>query len=181
MYYGNIKPCSIENGPGVRVSFFVSGCRHHCKDCFSPQTWNFTYGNEYTEDTKNEIISLLEPTYVKGLTILGGEPFEPENQEIVLDLVKTAKELFPQKSIWMYSGFTFEEVYKSDSESRSHTNTAIEILKNIDVLVDGEFKTELKNLSLSYRGSENQRILDIPRTLEKFDTIQDVELKIEYM
>lgn len=181
MYYGNIKPCSIENGPGVRVSFFVSGCRHHCKDCFSSQTWNFTYGNEYTEDTKNEIITLLKPTYVKGLTILGGEPFEPENQEIVLDLIKTIKELFPQKSIWIYSGFTFEEIYKSNSESRSHTNIAIEILKNIDVLVDGEFKTELKNLSLSYRGSENQRILDIPQTLEKFNTTQNIVLKTEYM
>lgn len=159
MNYGNIKECSTENGPGVRVSLFVSGCRHHCKGCFSQQTWSFDYGDKYTAETKNRIIQLLSPTYVAGLTILGGEPFEPENTPEVLELVKLVRETFGStKTIWMYSGFTFGELYSRDD--------ARDILQEIDVLIDGPFVEKERNITLSFRGSENQRIIDVQKTLE---------------
>lgn len=169
MNYGNIKPFSTENGMGVRVSLFVSGCRHHCKGCFSSQTWNFDYGTEYTAETEESIIKMLLPPYIDGITILGGEPFEPENQETILCLIQTIKNKCPNKTIWMYSGFQIEEIYNKDSTSRCHSVLAVQIINNIDVLVDGRFKEELKNISLSFRGSENQRVIDVRKTLTYAD------------
>lgn len=176
MYYGNIKPCSTENGPGVRLSLFVSGCRNHCKGCFSEQTWDFNYGKPYTEETKNEIIKSITPGYIKGITILGGEPFEPENQLEVLNLVKRIRQEFPQKSIWIYSGFLFEDLINENSKSRGHTEHIKDILSNIDVLVDGKFDIELKNACIPYRGSSNQRIIDMKKTMEQWDTSHTVFL-----
>ncbi len=164
MNYGEIKKVDIANGEGVRVSLFVSGCRNHCKECFNPMTWAFNYGKEYSEETEKEILEALNHDYIEGLTVLGGEPFEPENQEEVLSLVKKVREVFPNKNIWIYSGFTFEELI-GKKESRAATPLAKEILKNIDVLVDGRFEIAKKDLMLKFRGSTNQRIIDVKKTL----------------
>ena len=161
MHYGEIKNCDIANGLGVRVTLFVSGCTNHCENCFQPQTWDFCYGKPFTGETEDELIRLLSPDYINGLTLLGGEPFEVENQAGVLALIKRAKEEFPKKTIWIYSGFTYEELL---SGSRAATPNAREILSLCDVLVDGRFKKELKNISLKFRGSENQRIIDLKKT-----------------
>ena len=165
MNYGEIKPVDIANGIGVRVSLFVSGCRNKCVECFNPMTWSFQYGKEYTKETENEILSCLNKSFIEGLTILGGEPFEPENQEKVLELVKRVRQELPNKSIWIYSGFTFEELI-GDVKCRASLSTAKEILDNIDILVDGRFEIEKKNLSLKFRGSKNQRIIDVQKTLQ---------------
>lgn len=163
MYYSIIKNCDIANGEGVRVTLFVSGCRNHCKDCFQPETWNFQYGKPFTQDTINEILKLLKPDYIKGLTLLGGEPFEPENQKSILNLVKTVKEHLPNKDIWCFTGFTLDkEIW---GISRASGEKANEILKFIDILVDGRFEADKKNLSLKFRGSSNQRIIDVPKSL----------------
>ena len=163
MNYGAIKNCDIANGVGVRVTLFVSGCRNACEGCFQPETWSFSYVEEFTEEIENKIIAMLEPSYIRGLTILGGEPFEPENQERILPLVKRVRETYPLKDIWMFSGFTFEEMH--DKNMRCCTPFTDEILTQIDVLVDGRFVLAKRNLSLQFRGSENQRIIDIPSTL----------------
>lgn len=164
MNYGEIKKVDIANGEGVRVSLFVSGCRNHCKECFNPMTWAFNYGKKYGEETEKEILEALNHDYIEGLTVLGGEPFEPENQEEVLSLVKKVREVFPHKNIWIYSGFTFEELI-GKKENRAATPLAKEILKNIDVLVDGRFEIAKKDLMLKFRGSTNQRIIDVKKTL----------------
>lgn len=157
MNYGNIKNCDIANGPGVRISLFVSGCRHHCKGCFQPETWNFSYGQEYTQETQDKIMELLSPYYIAGLTLLGGEPFEPENQPTLHALVKAVKEKYPEKNIWCYTGYLYDvdlvlggKVYTPDTEG---------MLSYIDVLVDGEFIQELKDVTLEFRGSSNQRVI----------------------
>lgn len=168
MYYGNIKPVSVENGDGIRVSFFVSGCRNHCEGCFSQCTWDFNYGYEYTEDVKKEILKSLSPIYVQGLTILGGEPLEPENQQSVLDLILSVKKEMPQKDIWVYSGFTIEQI-TGEEPSRCQTPYVIDILKNIDVLIDGKFMESKKDISLKFRGSSNQRVIDVKSTLRNFE------------
>lgn len=149
MYYCNIKTCDIANGPGVRVSLFVSGCRNHCKGCFQPETWGFTYGTEYTEDTQKEILQAINKPYIKGLSVLGGDPFEPENEPFVLSLCKEIKEKYPDKTIWVYTGYYYEDL-------KSH-----ELFKYIDVLVDSPFIEELKDITLRFRGSSNQRIIDV--------------------
>ena len=164
MHYGNIKKFDIADGIGVRVSLFVSGCTHHCKGCFQPETWNFDYGNLFTIDTENEIIDALSPDYIDGLTLLGGEPFEPENQKVLLPFLKKVKEVLPHKTIWAYSGYTFEELSQN---SRARCEFTDEILSMLDVLVDGEFKRELKNISLKFRGSSNQRVIDVQKTLKE--------------
>lgn len=164
MNYGEIKLCDIANGVGVRTSIFVSGCRNCCEDCFNRQTWAFDFGSPYTEEVENYIIESLKPTYVSGLTVLGGEPFEQENQSDVLKLIKRVKKELPKKNVWIYSGFTFEEIL---SGSRASGETAVEILKNADVLVDGRFDKTLKNVSLKFRGSENQRIIDLEPSLSQ--------------
>ncbi|MBQ1269832.1 MAG: anaerobic ribonucleoside-triphosphate reductase activating protein [Clostridia bacterium] len=163
MYVANVKFYDIANGEGVRTSLFVSGCRHHCKNCFNAEAWDFTFGTPYTKKTEEEIIASLAPDYIAGLTVLGGEPFEPENQAEVLSLVTAVKSRYPHKTVWVYSGFTYEELL---SGSRAATDTARALLQQIDVLVDGRFIEEQKNISLAFRGSENQRLIDLPKTLQ---------------
>lgn len=161
MNYGEIKYCDIANGTGVRTSVFVSGCRNHCEDCFNSATWSFEYGKPFTEEVENEVIASLKLPYICGLTVLGGEPFEVENQSAVLELMKRVRKECPSKSIWVYSGFTYEELL---SGSRAATDTAKEILKTADILVDGRYDKKLRNISLKFRGSENQRIIDLKAT-----------------
>ena len=170
MYYGNIKKIDIANGEGVRTSLFVSGCKNHCKNCFNPETWSFTYGKPFTDDTLNELMDSLKPDYIKGLTILGGEPFELENQEVVSNIVKRFKELYPEKTLWMYSGYLFDQDLLPENGKR-HTPFTFDILKNVDVLVDGRFVEELKNLSLKFRGSENQRIILVKESIKKGEVV----------
>ena len=165
MYYGNIKKRDIANGIGVRVTLFVSGCTHHCKGCFNAETWDFSYGQPYTQDTEDEVIALAAPDYINGLTLLGGEPFEPCNQRALLPLLRRFRAAYPDKTVWCYTGYTLE----SDllAESRARCEATDEMLSLIDVLVDGEFVQELRNLRLRFRGSENQRLLDLPATLRE--------------
>lgn len=167
MYYGEIKNCDIANGPGVRVTLFVSGCTNHCENCFQPQTWDFHYGKPFTSETEEKIIALLEPTYIRGLTLLGGEPFEPENQRVLLPFIKKIREKYPKKDIWMFSGFTWEELHTDGAYPRCEVTD--DILKLIDVLVDGRYVDRLRNISLRFRGSENQRLIDVKKTLETGD------------
>lgn len=159
MYYANIKEYDIADGPGVRVSLFVSGCRHKCKGCFNEVAWDFQYGNLYTKEVEEKILGLLEPYYIQGFTLLGGEPFEPENQRELVRLLQKIKETYPQKDIWCYTGF----VYDVDlvEGGRAHTEVTEEMLSYIDVLVDGPFVEELKDITLQFRGSSNQRILEL--------------------
>ena len=163
MNYGEIKNCDIANGEGIRVSLFVSGCTHHCKNCFNAQTWDFSFGSPFTKETEDMILNLLAPGYINGLSLLGGEPFEPDNQRALLPFLKRVRAAYPDKTIWCYSGYTLE----SDllSESRARCEVTDEMLSCIDVLVDGEFIEEQKNISLAFRGSENQRIINVPKTL----------------
>lgn len=163
MNYGEIKNYDIANGLGVRVTLFVSGCTHHCKGCFNPMTWDFGYGQPFTEDTENKLLEMLAPDYIDGLTLLGGEPMEADNQRALLPFLKKVRERYPHKNIWCYTGYTLETDLQSDSRARCEVTD--EILTLIDVLVDGEFIEEKKNISLAFRGSENQRIIDLPRTL----------------
>ena len=177
MYYGALKKTDIANGPGVRVSLFVSGCTHHCKDCFNPETWNFTYGEEYTDKVMAEILNALEPDYIQGITILGGEPFEPSNQRGLLPLYHAIRSRYPEKTIWVYSGYTLDQDLLQ--ASRARIDITDEILSMIDVLVDGEFVLEQKNISLKFRGSENQRIINLPESLAAGEIIllPDDEIK----
>ncbi len=165
MYYGMIKKYDIADGEGVRVTLFVSGCHNHCRDCFQPETWDFHYGQPYTKETEQEILEALSLDCIAGLTVLGGEPFEEENQETVLSLLKAARRAYPEKNIWCWSGY----VYDRDliPGGRKHTAYTDEMLRLIDVLVDGPFVAEKKNLNLYFRGSENQRVIDMPRTLKE--------------
>lgn len=166
MNYGEIKKNDISNGIGVRTSLFVSGCRHHCKDCFNAQTWDFSFGNAFTEQTMIEILEACEPDWINGLSLLGGEPFEPENQRVLLPFLVMFKEKFPNKDIWCYSGFTFEEI-TGKVKSRAKTDVSAEMLSLIDVLVDGRFEESKKDISLKFRGSSNQRIIDVKKTLSE--------------
>lgn len=163
MNYCNVKNCDIANGVGVRVSLFVSGCRNRCKNCFQPETWDFNYGKPFDEQTEEKLIKMLAPSYINGLTVLGGEPMEPENQRALLPFLKKVKAAYPQKTIWLYTGFTLDELRSPDC--RAHTEYTEEILKLLDVLVDGRFVEEKKNISLRFRGSENQRLIDVAATL----------------
>ena len=163
MHYSVIKPCDIANGPGVRVSLFVSGCRHHCKGCFNPETWNFSYGKPFTDETMEEILNAMRYDHIEGLSLLGGEPFEPENQEALLRLTERVRARYPEKTIWCYSGFTFESQLLAGKIG--NPETCLSLLKNIDVLVDGTFREELKNPALIFRGSSNQNIIDVPKSL----------------
>lgn len=157
MKYANIKYNDIANGDGIRTSLFVSGCRHHCKGCFNKITWDFNYGKEFTQDTIDEILKSIESDYINGLSLLGGEPFEPENQLGLINLLRQYKNKFPNKTIWCWSGYLYEEII--DKNNKIHTDVTDEMLSYIDVLVDGEFKEELKDISLKFRGSSNQRII----------------------
>ena len=165
MHYGAIKKTDVANGIGVRVTLFVSGCTHHCKGCFQPETWDFDYGSVYTNETEDEIIELLNHDYIQGLTLLGGEPFEPSNQRVLVKLLRRIKQLFPEKDIWCYTGYTYETDLLQDSRARCEVTD--EMLFMIDVLVDGEFREEEKNIRLRFRGSENQRLINLPKTREQ--------------
>ena len=163
MYYGEIKNCDVADGPGVRVTLFVSGCTNRCEGCFQPQTWDFTYGRPYTQETEEELLRLLSPGYIRGLTLLGGEPFEPENQRALLPLLRRVRRELPGKDIWAFSGYTLETLLSPDS--RAHCGGTAEMLSLLDVLVDGPFVQARRNLMLRFRGSENQRLLDVPASL----------------
>ncbi len=154
MNYGNIKLTDIANGPGVRVSLFVSGCRNHCKGCFNPETWDFDYGQEFTAGTIRKILTALEPPHIAGLSILGGDPLESENQEMVDCLCAWVKEVYPFKTIWLYTGYPFAQV--------AH----LRLMRYVDVVVDGPFIEARKNLTLQFRGSDNQRIINVQESLK---------------
>lgn len=164
MHYGEIKNCDIANGIGVRVSLFVSGCTNHCEGCFQPETWDFNYGNDFTEETENRILEMLAPNYICGLTVLGGEPFEPENQRVLVDFLRKVRRKYPEKSIWCFTGFTLEML--ETEGTHCHCEVTEEMLSLIDVLVDGRFDKNKKNISLRFRGSENQRLIDLNLTRE---------------
>ena len=169
MNYALIRENDIANGPGVRVSVFVSGCRHHCKGCFNPETWSFSYGHPFTDKTIESIIALAAPSFVSGLSLLGGEPFEPENQADLARLAKIFKSKYPQKTIWCYSGFTFEgDLLPKANKNEEHVK---ELLSAIDVLVDGKFVEDLKDSSLLFRGSSNQNIIDVKKSLSENKTV----------
>lgn len=168
MNYAKINKCDIANGIGVRVTLFVSGCTHACPGCFNKEAWDFGYGQPFTAETEEEIMSALEPQYINGLTLLGGEPMEPQNQRSLLPLLKEIKEKYPQKNIWCYSGYTFEELTEN---SRARCEVTDEMLSLIDVLVDGEFIEELKDISLRFKGSENQRLIDLKKTLSSGEVV----------
>ena len=163
MNYATIKNCDIANGPGVRVSLFVSGCTHRCPGCFNEEAWDFSYGQPFTDQTIESILDMLRPSYVRGLTLLGGEPFEPQNQGPVVELLRRIKKEMPEKSIWAFSGYLFDK----DILSGKLGNWEItkEYLSYLDVLVDGPFVMSKKNLSLRFRGSENQRLINVPASL----------------
>lgn len=163
MYYAEIKNCDIANGPGVRVSLFVSGCTHHCKGCFNEVAWDFGYGKPFAQETINEILTMLKPSYIRGLTLLGGEPFEPQNQKDIVELLRQIKGAMPDKSIWAFSGYLFDRDILSGR--LGDWDVTQEYLSYLDVLVDGPFVEEKKNLSLRFRGSENQRLIDVPASL----------------
>ncbi len=158
MNYGEIKKIDVANGLGVRVSLFVSGCRNKCPGCFNQATWNFNYGNEFTESTENEIIEALKPDFIQGLTVLGGEPFEEENQRVLTPFLQKVRSIYPQKTIWCYSGYVYDVDLKP-ADGRKHYEVTDAMLNCIDVLVDGPFIQEQKDLTLDFRGSTNQRIL----------------------
>lgn len=162
MHYGEIKNCDIANGEGVRVTLFVSGCTNHCKNCFQPQTWDFDYGKPFTEETEAELFRLLAPRYIRGLTLLGGEPFEPENQRSLLPFLRKLRRELPEKTVWAFTGFTWEELHTEGSHPRCEVTD--ELLSLIDVLVDGRYVEELKDIGLRFRGSSNQRLLDLNAT-----------------
>ena len=163
MNYAEIKYYDIANGSGVRVSLFVSGCTHRCKNCFNEIAWDFNYGNSFTEDVENKILSACEADYISGLTILGGEPFEPENQSALIGFLNRFKVRFPEKNIWCFSGYTYEELI-GKIPSRCFTGNTKDMLALIDVLVDGRFVEELHSITLRFRGSSNQRIIDLNKT-----------------
>ena len=165
MNYGNIKYYDIANGEGVRTSLFVSGCTHHCKNCFNPETWDFRYGKPFTRKIEDEILKSLEPDYINGLTLLGGEPFEKANQRALLPFLKRVRESFPQKTIWCYSGYLFDSELLN--ESRARCEVTDQMLSLIDILVDGEFKEEQKDITLRFKGSANQRIIDVQKSLKE--------------
>ena len=162
MYFGKIKNCDIANGEGVRVSLFVSGCTNHCEHCFQPQTWAFDYGEPFTPQTEQTILELLSPDYINGLTLLGGEPFEPENQRVLLPFVRRVRAAFPRKTVWCFTGFTYDELLTEGSHPRCEATD--ELLSLLDVLVDGRYVEELKDISLRFRGSSNQRLIDLNAT-----------------
>ncbi len=165
MNYAKIRKCDVANGPGVRVSLFVSGCNHHCKNCFNPEAWNFNYGEEFTKKEEEQIIEDLKPDYITGLSLLGGEPFEQKNQEGLAPLVSKVKKEYPDKKIWCYTGFTFDEQILGKMVKEEHRETTKQMLENIDYIVDGKFVNELKDPKLQFRGSSNQRIIDVKKSL----------------
>ena len=165
MNFSAIKTHDVANGIGVRVSLFVSGCTHHCKDCFNPETWDFNCGEPFTCEQEKQILEALKPDYIKGFSLLGGEPFEPVNQRALVSLLKKIKGSYPDKAIWCYTGYVLDrELLK---ESRARCEVTDEMLSYIDILIDGEFVAEQKDLNLRFRGSTNQRIIDVKESLQQ--------------
>ena len=164
MNYANIKNCDVANGEGVRVTLFVSGCTNRCEHCFQPETWDFNFGEPFTKEIEDKILDMLKPVYINGLTLLGGEPFEPQNQRALLPLVKRVREAYPDKNIWAFSGFTYDELMRDGSHPRCEVTD--ELLSLVDVLVDGRYVHAKRNLSLKFRGSSNQRVIDLKKTKE---------------
>lgn len=169
MNYSVIKKFDVANGPGVRVSLFVSGCTHHCKGCFNPETWDFRFGQAFTEETENEILAALKPDHIRGLSLLGGEPFEPVNQRRLLPFLRRVRKVYPEKDIWCYTGYLFDQELQGDS--LANIETTLPMLQLIDILVDGVFIEAEKNLNLRFRGSNNQRIIDVQRSLTENRTV----------
>ena len=169
MNYATIKNCDIANGPGVRVSLFVSGCTHRCPGCFNEVAWDFNYGQPFTQETIDSILNMLAPSHVKGLTLLGGEPFEPQNQPAIVELLRQVKAKYPNKSIWAFSGYLFDQDILA--KKLGPWEITEEYLSYLDVLVDGPFVAAKKNLSLRFRGSENQRLINVPASLEQGEVV----------
>lgn len=165
MNYANIKWYDVANGPGVRVSLFVSGCRNHCKNCFNPETWDFDYGQPFTEKVEDKILKAMEPDYIKGFTLLGGDPFEPENCAALVPFMKRMRKLYPEKSVWCFTGYDYERDLLTGK--KGDAETVLKLLRTLDVLVDGRFVEELKDLNLRFRGSSNQRIISVKESLKK--------------
>ena len=161
--YNKIRKMDISNGPGVRVSIFMQGCIFHCEGCFNPETWDFKCGNEFTDDTINEVLNLCAPDHIKGLSILGGEPMHPKNIEATTKLAKEFKKMYPNKTIWSWTGFNFEDIKDK------------EVFKYIDVLIDGQFKINLRNPNLRWKGSSNQRVIDVQKSLKKGEVVLSKE------
>lgn len=174
MYYGNIKKYDVADGEGVRVTLFISGCRIHCPGCFQSETWDFRYGQEYTEETQKEVLDAMNSEFIAGLTVLGGEPFEPENQRVIVKLMKAAKERYPEKNIWCWSGYLYDRDLQPSG--RKYTEVTDEMLSYIDILVDGPFMLAKKNLALSFRGSENQRVIDLKKTRETGEVVLHIPM-----
>lgn len=169
MNYATIKKFDIANGPGVRVSLYVSGCRNHCKSCFNPETWDFNYGKPFTSKVESEIIKAMEPDYIEGFTLLGGDPFEPENQVVLLPFLEKLRKIYPQKSFWCFTGYDYEAELLTGKQGR--IDDVLKILSCLDVLVDGRFVESLKDLNLRFRGSSNQRIILVQPSLERDEIV----------
>ncbi|MCI9407490.1 MAG: anaerobic ribonucleoside-triphosphate reductase activating protein [Clostridia bacterium] len=169
MNYATIKWYDVSNGPGVRVSLYVSGCRNHCKNCFNPETWDFCYGEPFTREVEDKIINALAPEYIKGFTLLGGDPFEPENAEALVPFMERLRKKYPEKSVWCFTGYDYEADLLTGKKGDIDTN--IRLLSTLDVLVDGKFVEELKDLNLLFRGSSNQRIILVRPSLEKDEVV----------
>lgn len=174
MYYGNIKKYDVADGEGVRVTLFISGCRIHCPGCFQSETWDFRYGQEYTAETQEEVLDAMDSEFIAGLTVLGGEPFEPENQREIVGLMKAAKERYPEKNIWCWTGYLYDKDLQPGG--RKYTEVTDEMLSYIDILVDGPFMLAKKNLALSFRGSENQRVIDLKKTRETGEVVLHIPM-----
>ena len=165
MNFATIKWYDISNGPGVRVSLYVSGCRNHCKNCFNPETWDFNYGEPFTEETENKILDAMEPEYIRGFTLLGGDPFEPENAEVLAPFMRKMRKRYPEKSLWCFTGYDYERDLLTGK--KGDPETVMKLLRCLDVLVDGRFVEELKDLNLRFRGSSNQRIILVKESLKR--------------
>ena len=170
MKYATIKTYDVANGPGVRVSLYVSGCNHHCKGCFNPETWDFNYGKEFIQDTINTLLNAMDKEYIDGITILGGEPLDPINQKEVANLISQVKQRYPNKSIWCFTGFDFEKDVVGKMVKVSKTSN--ELVRYLDVVVDGKFEEDKKDLKLRFRGSSNQRIIDVKESLKENKVVE---------
>ncbi len=173
--YANIKDFDIADGPGVRVSLFVSGCRHHCRGCFNAMTWDFQYGEPFTEEISDQILEFLKPDYIQGFSLLGGEPFEPENQVELVRLLKRIRTTYPEKDIWCYTGYNYDSDLQEGG--RVYTEVTDEMLSYIDLIVDGEFIEEKKDVTLKFRGSSNQRLIGLRGYQAPEDRVRDHEIK----
>lgn len=169
MNYANIKWYDVSNGPGVRVSLYVSGCRNRCKNCFNPETWDFGYGQPFTAEVEDKILDAMQPDYIKGFTLLGGDPFEPENAAVIAPFLRRMRKRYPDKSLWCFTGYDYERDLLTGKQG--YHDTVLKILRCLDVLVDGRFVEELKDLNLRFRGSSNQRIILVPQSLKKDEVV----------